>query len=112
MDELVDEERRGAGHAAAHEAEIGLLHGARRDQPVAEGDQQPPVLAGVGVLHRGDLGRIDRIGRCDHQPRMKRPLRRAGLRRRQRLRPRVEGLEELLGDAELAAFRPLQKEMA
>ena len=53
--ELIDEQRRRPTHALANQREVSRLDRSGGNEPIAEIDQQPPVLLCVGIENRGDL---------------------------------------------------------
>ncbi len=97
MHELIDEQRRRVADAAADQIDIGCFQRLVAQQLVAEGDQQLPVLARIGVGDGGDVGGRHRHARIGEQRAMQRALDRAGLRRRDQFRPRQIDFEEVVG---------------
>src|SRR5665811_869544 len=88
MHELIDEQQRRVTGAIAHKLSIGAFQRLVAQQQIAEGNQQLPVLARVGVGDGRDVCGRHRQARIGEQRAMQRALDRAGLRRRDQLRPR------------------------
>src|SRR5262245_41728129 len=109
--ELVDEQRWRLTHTAAHEIEIGGLHGLVTDEVVAKPGHQGPILTRVGIGDRRDLGAGDRTARIAEQRGVQAALSDACIRRRRKLRPRKIGLEELIGNEEPAAVVAVEQMM-
>src|SRR5262249_12962914 len=103
--------RRRLTNAAAHEIEIGGLHGLVTDEMVAKRGHQGPILARVGIGDRRDLGAGDWTARIAEQRGVQAALDDARVRRRRKLRPREISLEELIGNEESPAVVAVEQMM-